>query len=188
MIFESEHRHIPDDSETLHQLFHDELIPLSHTQSPKYDGYFKFTFVRNPWDRLVSCYNNKVLAYQPGKFLAFKYRYALVPFGRMSFTDFVRFVCRVPNDLCEPHFKLQSDFFEPEKVDFIGRFEHFPRDLERVIDLASLDASSRKWCSIKRMTIGKQSHYTEYYNAKTRRLVAEKYKKDIEQFGYRFGD
>jgi hypothetical protein len=32
----------------------------------------------------------------------------------------------------------------------------------------------------------RERHYTEYYNGKTRAIIAEKFKVDIEHFGYQF--
>ena len=161
--------------------------PTLDSQQSKYSGYFRFTFVRNPWDRLVSCYLNKVVAPCPnvsGPFLI----YPKIRFNRMSFTDFVRFVHHVPDDLCDKHFRPQSTSFDDKDVDFIGRVERFTDDLAQVIERAKLDTHLLEYGHKYVNKSRQRKPYTDYYTAETRRLVAEKYKDDIQRFGYRFGE
>ena len=190
LILEAEARPVPDVTEEIHVQADKLIIPKStlNLQLSRYNGYLKFAFVRNPWARLVSCYLNKVVALRPGTFKEFSYRYPHVRFDRVSFTGFVRFVCRVPDDLCEPHFKPQSAFFDDKDVDFIGRFERFPDELAQVIERAELDQRFLKYCRMRKMKSATGKPYTDHYTAETRRLVAEKYKDDIQRFGYRFGE
>ena len=152
------------------------------------DQAFHFTFVRNPWARLASCYANKVLGKRPRRFNAFAGMYPRIRFEQMTFTDFVRFVCRVPADLCEPHFRPQCDFIDMDTIDFIGHTEHFVADLTEIINRAGLDKRLLKWAHVKTNETRNTPHYTELYTTQTRDWVARKYAKDIDQFGYRVGD
>ena len=166
---------------------------------PEFDRAFHFAFVRNPWARLVSCYANKVLAMLPRRFADFRRSYPRIRFERMAFTDFVRFVCRVPDDLCDSHFVPQYRLLDLSRstIDFVGRVERFATDLTEVIRLAGLDKRLLKWAHTKRMRSSPPPqgrlrsdtvHYTDFYTTQTRNLVARKYARDIDRFGYRFGD
>ena len=160
----------------------------SHPYLPSSDSVFRFVFVRNPWARLVSCYQDKIVQLRPRVYPAFIMDYPHIPFNRMSFADFVRFVCRVPNDLCDVHFRPHLAYFNPQEVDFIGRVEQFSDDLAYVIKHLGLDDKFLKWCYKAENKTSKEKHYTEFYDGKTQRLVAEKYKSDIAQFNYHFGE
>ena len=171
-------------------------IPPRLKIPPEFDRALHFTFVRNPWARLASCYADKVLAMPPHQYEIFKQHYPLIRFERMTFTDFVRFVCRVPDDLCEPHFAPQCCFLNGYTLDFVGRVERFADDLAEIIRLGGLDERLLKWAQTKRnrtQSPGHRSrsgsaHYTDLYTTQTRNLVARKYAEDIDRFGYRFGD
>lgn len=126
----------------------------------KFDDYFKFTFVRNPWDQMVSewKYFNKVL----GQNLSLK----------ESLTKFC---------IWGEHYREQVAF--AIGCDFIGRFEKLQKDFEIVCE--TIGIRKRK---LPHMNTGRHRHYTEYYDDETRAIVAEKYARDIEYFGYRFGE
>jgi chondroitin 4-sulfotransferase 11 len=143
--------------------------------------FFKFAFVRNPWDRLVSSY-----FYMASRTSRKRETLEWVDFIQ-SFESFDHFVKAWVN---EDNVKLNITFYPQHKflinkfgmnhMDFVGRFENIDRDFKEIcrnlgvqISLPHDNKSPRK-------------HYAAYYNDETRDIVAQAYKKDIELFGYQF--
>lgn len=141
-----------------------------------YLDYFKFTFVRNPWDRLVSCYLEKILQQR---------RWREIFGSSPSFADFVRIVHGIPDEKADMHYRSQylnlTDSFDKLVVDFVGRVETLHDDMKAVASVRSLDYSLGHF----RKSNGRRT-YREYYEKKTRDLAGERYAKDIKLFGYEF--
>ena len=141
--------------------------------------YFTFTFVRNPWDRMVSYYKFRIK------------RWNMFNHGE-SFKEWIRFLCSDEVQKIKAyHFNLaiknQHEFLVSESneisVDFIGRFENLQEDFNIICDKIGI---ARRELPHKNKT--KHKHYTEYYDDETREIVAEKYAKDIEYLNYEFGE
>ncbi len=144
----------------------------------KGDGYFKFAFVRNPYDRLVSCYFGKVVQrrdFASGDFWKDK-----------SFEDFVKIICKMSNSEMDIHFRPQYTFLTDTNgkllVDFIGRFENINEDFGKIKERAYFS----KELELPHLAKTKHEEYQKYYTEETKRLVAQKYKKDLELFHYSF--
>ena len=143
--------------------------------SKKFDQYFKFTFVRNPWDKYVSedkWYTNKQ-CYWPKQCEKKIYR-------EMTFKEFLKNFDPYDKPHAFSYSKMIGDF---ESFDFIGKFESFEKDFRKICLLTGMPD--------KKISHGYKTqhrHYTEYYDDETRQIVAERYAKDIEYFGYEFGE
>ena len=138
----------------------------------QFETYFKFGFVRNPWDRVVSLYERNE---------------ALQLRNRMSFDQFVEWM-QYSSSAClqpSPH-RYQLDWFvDPNGTilaDFIGKFERLEADWAFVAQKLGVNPELPHWRPNPRAR-----HYTEYYNDETKQLVADKFRVDIEHFGYEFG-
>lgn len=154
-------------------------------------SYFKFAFVRNPFDRLVSFYEDKVLRpmqHDGRYYFDSSYNKILIQniFGTafspdMSFTEFVRLVVRVPDWLADAHFKSQHAmlYHRGRQIpDFIGRFENIESDWETHLRKHGLPPLEHKNPNATR-------DWRSYYTDKSVvEMVAARYRDDLRCFGY----
>jgi hypothetical protein len=139
-----------------------------------FEQFFKFGFVRNPWDRTVSLYERR-----EGVQLS----------GKMTFEEFVEWIdCSSDTCIHPTRHKNQLDWFVDNEgkvlVDFIGRFERLQEDWKKICEKLALNATLPH----ANPNLSRKKRYTEYYTNKTRDMIASKFRVDIEYFGYEFGE
>lgn len=136
-----------------------------------YDNYFKFAFVRNPWDWQVSLYYYMLKS--PDNM------HSLIPLVK-SMADFESYI----RWRCSEAVRLQYDFVYTDGkllVDFIGRYEHFQSDFDKICDRLSIP-----YRQLPRVNTTKRDRYRDCYTPETRMLVNKAFRADIETFGYEF--
>lgn len=187
-----------------------EYVGLGYVSSDQFAQFFKFSFVRNPWARLVSEYNYRrmqgIEAYQQ----EFK-RFIFEGFPNENADDYA-----TAQDFYR-HVIPQWRFLYDERgtclVNFIGKFESLQQDFDKVceqlvipctmlphknhtkLDVKGFSSVTRKisdYClsalSFNNQRRSGTPHYSSYYDDESQRFVADYYQKDIELFDYQFED
>jgi hypothetical protein len=137
----------------------------------QFNQYFKFGYVRNPWDLTLSFY--QYIIGKKGHFL----HEQLCQYS--SFSECLKNV-HVP---VAPQLSYFTNSTDNIIVDYIGRFENLQQDFDIICDRIG-----RPQQQLPHRNKTDHKHYTEYYDDETRQMVAERYAKDIEYFGYKFGE
>jgi len=143
--------------------------------------FFKFTFVRNPWDRTISHYLYlKCDQHKKHRLEAWEH------IQNLSFEDFIMSTV------------MQLDWLKVDgnlvPLDFIGRVETFDQSIAELNRLAGIKLKPKHLRKGADQTFEhdrhgdtrKDKHYSNYYTPKTRKMVEERFHEEIKMFGYRF--
>lgn len=137
----------------------------------KFNRYFKFAIVRNPWRRLVSEYEFILKSPHHGRYRRVKELGGFEGFIEMQIPR--RDAYQI-NQLCD----RKGRFL----MDFVGRLETLDDDWKTISECIGIPHEP-----LPRKNISVTRPYTDYYTPEARDLVARHWAREIEQFGYEFG-
>jgi len=129
----------------------------------EFGNLYKFTCVRNPWDRMVSYYftpTQNTVAWDRKKFRK-------IISEALSVADYLRLG------------RGEEDPFG--NVNYIMRFENLADDFRTIC--AALDISPT---TLPRYNRSRREHYSKYYDDELRESVRARFAAEIERFGYVF--
>lgn len=139
----------------------------------RFEAYYRFAVVRNPWDRAVSQY------------VFMRRRPDLCRFSGLApdapFTSYLHAIAAAPPHVqWEAQYRFIYDDAGRLLVHDVLRFERLAEEMTRVFERLGVHAS------LERRNVGERLPLQHYYDAEARELVARRYATDIERFGYTF--
>lgn len=138
-----------------------------------FSSYYKFSFVRNPWDRAVSQFASMAGRQDLRDFIGME--------KEASFKTYLSLITKRPHVQWEPQVSFLHDSTGELLVDYVGRFETFAASVFHVLEAIGVEAKT-----IPHTQKSQRGEYATYYDDESRELIAGIYKQDIEAFGYSF--
>jgi len=180
-------------------LQHLTISEIKAIKDKEYKTYKKITFVRNPFDKLLSEYFWRIQLYGKNK-IDFKYflMEEVIP-RKNKINTYVKNFYKDEKIISsmDIHYMEQYKFLINNNnldVDSIGKFEDFESDFKKLFNKKLLNYKINKskvdyfyYFSKKFLPkFIKKRLYRKFYDNDSRKLVEQEYKKDLDLFNYNF--
>jgi hypothetical protein len=149
---------------------------IARVGQDKWNKAYKFTLVRNPWDKAVSLYEYRR-----------KKDRTEIASRSISFSDWVKMTYgeeKNPAYYNVKSFQPQVDWLKDNEgklsIDFVGKFESINEDFDHIKHAIGLDAE------LPFLNASKRRGYRSYYDNESRDIVGKWFQEDIEVFAYEF--
>jgi len=140
-----------------------------------YAGLFKFSVLRNPWDRMISAYfapHRVFYLKSPGGWNRDDFL-ELLESGRLLTKPMRHFITSRPSS--------EGAALDSE-LDFLLRYENLEADFAELCDRIEVPR-----VALPRVNASERKPYTHYYDAELREIVGQRYAEEIAFGGYEFG-
>jgi hypothetical protein len=145
--------------------------------------WFRFCFVRNPYDRLVSAFKSK-LSSDSDEYYQWLRDAVRERYGRIDFAESFDFLA-ADYGRRDPHWRPQVELLHPEVIayDVIGRFENFAHDFRRVFTRLGAPSDIVAIAEVRHNATA-DTNVSDFYDADLAARVYEFYEADFAAFGY----
>ena len=135
--------------------------------------YYKFSIVRNPWDKAVSQFSSMNTREDLRNFIGME--------RGASFKKYIELIAGKRHVQWEPQVNFLRDGNGDLLVDYVGRFESFTDSVFHILNAIGIGAKS-----IPHENASRRGPYQQYYDSESIEMIARLYAADIEAFGYEF--
>lgn len=150
--------------------------------------FFKFSIIRNPWDRAVSFYNHCkykahssfVLQGKENELPRYVEDARQMTFKEYVLTNYKRTFNSDRNT--KPYMLIQDNFC----LDYVIKLENFKADISNINDKLGIDLSAGLPHLNNADKFLDRKHYSEYYDEETIDFIGNLFEWDIKTFDYKF--
>ena len=147
--------------------------------------FFRFTYVRNPFTRVLSAYLEKIVQEQSERARLLP-TLGLAADAEVSFLKFLEAIRAQRDGWRDIHWTTQARLTQCNNISyhFIGRFESFSSTFPHVLERLGISASHLKASGAPMHATNANSRILEYIGPKERELIITIYESDFQAFGY----